>query len=94
MFSETMLETVQPTDWWRYIKLKQQKVVNKLPDGFCDFFISLHCCPASSGSIERIFSTFGLVWDKMRNKLGAQKALKLVQLYRQLKVEPENEDEF
>ena len=36
---------------------------------------------ASSTSVERIFSRFGLVRSKIRNRLGVEKSAKLVFLY-------------
>ena len=39
---------------------------------------------ASSAGIERIFSTFGFVHSKIRNRLGTNKAGKLVFLYKLL----------
>ena len=39
---------------------------------------------ASSASIERVFCTFGLVHSKIRNRLGVEKASKLVFLHRVL----------
>ena len=39
-------------------------------------------CPASSASIQCIFSTYGLVWSNIRNSLDAEKAEKLVKIYR------------
>ena len=36
-------------------------------------------------SIERVFSTFGHIHSKLRNKLGVQKAAKLVLCYRMLR---------
>ena len=41
--------------------------------------------PASSAAIERIFSNFGLIQTKLRNKLGIQKWGKLVFCYRMLR---------
>ncbi len=38
----------------------------------------------TSASIERLFSTYGLVHTKLRNKLGNEKAGKLVFLYKAL----------
>lgn len=38
----------------------------------------------SSASIERIFSKFGLVHSKLRNRLGVEKAGKLVIIFRVL----------
>ena len=37
----------------------------------------------SSAGVERIFSTFGLVQSKLRNRLGNEKAGKLVYLIKQ-----------
>lgn len=54
---------------------------------FCKFIGGLHHCPASSASLERWFSTFGFVWDKTRNRLGADKAMKLVKMRRYFKSE-------
>jgi hypothetical protein len=34
--------------------------------------------PATSASIQHIFSNFTLIWNKRRNKLGIQKCAKLV----------------
>jgi len=45
--------------------------------------------PASSASLERIFSTFGHVWSKQHNGLGPDKAEKLVKAYRYLHHENE-----
>ncbi|KAF0710561.1 uncharacterized protein FWK35_00025510, partial [Aphis craccivora] len=39
----------------------------------------------SSASLEHIFSTFGLIWNKLRNRLGHEKAAKLVKIHRFLK---------
>ena len=58
---------------------------NKLPSDFCRFFGSLLSCPPSSASIERLFSTFGIVWTKLRNRLGNEKAGKLVKVHRYLR---------
>ena len=38
---------------------------------------------ASSSGVERIFSTFGLVQSKLRNKLGTDIAAKLVFLFKE-----------
>lgn len=49
-------------------------------------------------SVERLFSTFGLVHSKMSNRLGVTKAEKLVFIYRVLNTvqtedEEDNEDQ-
>ena len=40
--------------------------------------------PAYSASIERVFSTFSFVHNKISNRLGVQKAIKLVFCYHML----------
>ena len=85
MFKESFLQIITPNRWWRLIEQKQSKICDKtkkLPNGFCQFISCLHCCPASSGSIERVFSTFGLLWSSMRNALGSDRVQKLVTVYR------------
>jgi len=47
----------------------------------CSFISSLWACPASSASIECIFSTYALVWSKIRKILNAEKAEKWVKIY-------------
>ena len=37
---------------------------------------------ASSAGVERVFSSFGLVHSKLRNRLGVTKAGKLVFIYK------------
>ena len=49
------------------------------------FALQLMGAPASSASIERVFSTFGLVHSKLRNRLGVERASKLVFCYRMLR---------
>ena len=56
-----------------------------LPEGFGDLVVTLHMATSSSASLERIFSSFGLVLTKLRNKLGLQRAQKLVYCYRMLR---------
>jgi len=54
----------------------------------CSFMASLCACPASSVSIERILSTYDLVcWSKIRKSLDAEKAEKLVKIYRLCRAE-------
>jgi len=49
-----------------------------LPHKLCSFTSSLCACPASSASIECIFSIYDLVWSKIRKNLDAEKAEKQV----------------
>ena len=85
MVSKQLLPMISPSYWWSIIDQRNEKLDKKLPQGFCQFFSKLKTCPASSGSIERVFLLFGLVWSKIRNKLGSDKAQRLVKMYRQYK---------
>ena len=51
----------------------------------CKIAKSLLKMPSSSASIEQIFSNFGFVQNKLRNKLGISKCAKLVLCYRMLR---------
>ena len=79
-FFQPAARTMKPDTWWKAVG---ESCV--LPDGFVDLMITLHVATASSASLERIFSTFGLVITKLRNRLGLQKAQKLVFCYRMLR---------
>lgn len=86
MFVEDVISKVQAEKWWQIMKKKTARK-NILPAGFCEYFTSLMACPASSASIERIFSSYGLIWNKLRNRLGFDKALALVKIYHNLRTE-------
>ena len=76
MFKATSLH---PVIWW--------KGVNNigLPEGCISTLIDLHTACAPSAPIERVFASFGLVHSKIRNRLGNDKTLKLVFVYRLLR---------
>ena len=78
---------MSPKKWWAYVKIKSAKREDPSLERFCILMIKLHSCPASSASIERWFrfSSFGFIWSKFRNRLGAEKAMKLVKIYRTLR---------
>ena len=84
MFTAVVTESNSPSKWWQIVRMRNKKLSKEkmLPDEFCQYISKIHDCPASSGSIERIFSTFGFVWSKTRNRLGSDKAQKLVKIYR------------
>ena len=58
-----------PSDWWKLARVPEEisKICRKI----------LACSP-STGSLERLFSTFGWVHSKERNRLGTEKAGKMV----------------
>jgi hypothetical protein len=66
--------------WWKGIAASVT-----LPAGFAELMMQLHSATASSSSIERVFSSFGLIHTKLRNRLGIEKAQKLVFCYRMLR---------
>ena len=57
----------------------------KLPEGSMYLMLTPRMTSASVACIERLFSTFGLVMTKLRNRLGIDKAKKLVFCYRMLR---------
>ena len=77
-FNEAALR-MDPVTWWKATK---SSGVNS---DFVDFVIRLLQAPASSASVERIFSNFGQIHSKIRNRLGNQTAGKLVFCFRLLR---------
>jgi len=49
-----------------------------------DLSIQVHAAVASFADIERLFSTFGFVHSKVRNRLAIKKTSKLVSIMRSL----------
>jgi len=84
MFTEVVKTTFSASKWWQIIEKKAEKS-RSIPAEFCQLMRGLHSAPASSASLERIFSTFGHVWSKQRNRLGPDKAEKLVKAYHYLR---------
>lgn len=86
MFEKEVVNSMKPHKWWCSMKKKFEGRVpsetNTNLINMAEFFIKLHTCPSSSASLERIFSTFGHVWSKLRNKLGPETVQKLVKIYR------------
>jgi len=84
MFTESIIATFSASKWWQLMQKKTEKT-NRLPAEFCHLMMGLHSAPSSSASLERVFSTFGLIWSKLRNRLGPEKAAKLVKVYQYLR---------
>ena len=80
-----MLVSVAPLTWWR---------AANPPVTVMNLVASLLTAINSSASIERVLSTFGLVHSKVRNKLGVDKAGKLVFIYRMLNTVPAKAIEY
>ena len=77
--TKNAFKTALPIVWWKAMKLYA------VPERFISMALHLLTSPASSASIERVFSSFGLVHTKARNRLGNEKAAKLVFCYRMLR---------
>ena len=86
VFEPTLKTSFKPSKLWKLVESKSAKL-ERLLSNFCKFFQQLHSVPCSSASIERVFSTFGMVWSKVRNRLGTEKAEQLVKVYRFLREE-------
>lgn len=84
MFADDVLKKVTPVNWWKSLKHLDSETV--------EVIISLLTAVASSAGVERIFSSFGLIHSKLRNRLGPEKAGKLVFLF-QIMNKQENEGE-
>ena len=67
-------------EWWSILatKLKADSTIYDL----AVFLAKLHSVPANSAGLERGFSSYGLIWTKLRNNLSHQTAFKLVKCYR------------
>ena len=89
MFTTAMISNYDASKWWLIVQKKAEKS-RKLPTEFCLLMRNLHSAPTSSASLERIFSTFGHVWSKLRNRLNPQTADKLVKVYRFLRADEPN----
>lgn len=77
MFSDEVIKNVTPLQWWK-AQLERLDEDSQLKPIIYQLFTAV----ASSASVERIFSTFGLVQSKIRNRLGNEKAAKLVFLFK------------
>jgi len=84
MFVESVVAAFSASKWWLVMEKKAGKC-NALLVDFCRLMRGLQSAPSSSASLERIFSTFGHIWSKLRNRLGPEKAEKLVKVYRYLR---------
>lgn len=77
MFSESTIKNVKPVVWWK----SQEKQIG---GEIINAAVQVLSAVASSAGVERVFSSFGLVQSKLRNRLGNEKAGKLVFLYRSM----------
>lgn len=78
MFVPAVLKNVTPLEWW----ISQKNIFTEVEySTIFPIVKQLFGAIASSAAVERVFSTFGIVHSKLRNRLGIQKAGKLVFLF-------------
>ena len=75
IFSEKVLDELTPSEWWKVF-------INDKNRESSDIIQKLLTAVASSAGVERVFSTYGLVHSKLRNRLGKSKAAKLVKIFK------------
>lgn len=80
-FSKTTVESLTDYEWW---KMQASLYPNFVTAANLKDIEMLTTAVASSAGIERTFSKQSLVQSKLRNKLGNEKAAKLVFIYQQL----------
>lgn len=76
-----------PLEWWKLLNLNttDPRWLNWTgKEQFKSVCEQLLSAVASTAGLERIFSTFGLVQSKIRNRLGTEKAHKLVYMFKNL----------
>lgn len=81
LFTETSI-SMSPTTWYRCLL---SDVHSDDVKAFCETAQLYLSIPASSASIERVFSNYAALQTKVRNRLGLAKAGKLVACYRSLR---------
>ena len=74
------LSKIKPVVWW--LCIERSETVDKTLFQLAQKLLEM---PSSSAAIERIFSDFGMIQSKLRNRLGLVKAGKLVFCYRMLR---------
>lgn len=83
LFKDNVVQTVKPVDWW-------MSHTDRLHADTSKVVLQLLTATASSAGVERVFSSFGLVHSNLRNRLGIEKAGKLVFLFKLLNKRPFN----
>ena len=74
---ESVISKTKPKVWWSSTERS-----NSLNKTLYQLAMKLLSMPSSSASMERVFSKFGVIKTKLRNRLGLQKAAKLVFCFR------------
>lgn len=80
LFENDFSKDVSAIEWWHI----QENEIKKFNDGVLKEVETILTAKATTANVERIFSSFGVVQSKLRNRLGLQKAAKLVFLFKTL----------
>ncbi len=79
LFNSSATQNISPYIWWKSI---ENSGVIKPDLKFTKFCTKLFTCNASTAGLERLFSTYGFIHSKIRNRLGVDKSAKLVSLFK------------
>ena len=79
VFNPEVKRVLKPVMYWQ----NAAKLCDELlgAKAFCELMAKLSTCPSSSAGLERVFSSFGLVHNKLRNRLSNAHVEKLVKVY-------------
>jgi hypothetical protein len=80
LIQKETVESVNTLEWWKSIAI----IKGCISDKELTAIKMLFTAKATSARIERMFSSFGLVHSKLRNRLGVEKASKLVFMFKSL----------
>ena len=64
--------------------LQNSPVCSDIPQSVKDIIIGLLSCSPSTASLERLFSSYGWIHSEIRNRLGNEKAAKLLFIFKVL----------
>jgi hypothetical protein len=76
-----IIKSMHPRMWWK------NACKSSVDDGFKELVDNLLTFQASTGGIERSFSTLGSIMTKQRNRLGIEKAAKLCSIVNHFKLQ-------
>ena len=81
MFLPNVTDVLSPSKWWKIMAKAAEKATTPLNQEFSKYMAVLNSLPASSASVEHLFSTFEYLQNKVRNRLGNDKTEKLVKCH-------------
>ena len=85
MLDTSVSKSLTPAKWWKILGKKQSKSKEMATPEYCNFMTKISSLPASSASVECLFSTFGLVHTQLRNRSGNEKTEKPVMCHHTLR---------